>query len=113
MADGKVSSNLLRAPVTADIGLNALPQTGRDGFGVVATAGAVRRFAANLFGSVSFVARATLQLAANGAGVPPHNAGNLGGGVLGSHKALDLVSFFSAEVFLHHCATSTWRLTRL
>jgi hypothetical protein len=31
--------------------------------------------------------------------------------VLGSHKALDLVSFFSAEVFVHW-ATSTWRLKR-
>jgi hypothetical protein len=31
--------------------------------------------------------------------------------VLSSQKALDLVSFFSAEVFVHW-ATSTWRLKR-
>jgi hypothetical protein len=111
MADGKVPSNLLGTPVTADIGLNALPKTGRNGFGIAAQAGALDRFAAGLFSSVTLGAAATLDLAANGAGVSPHNAGNLGGGVLGSHKALDLVSFFSAAVFVHW-ATSTWRLKR-
>jgi len=69
------------------------------------------RFAASLFGTVALGTAATLDLAANGAGVAPHNAGYLGVGVLSSHKALDLVSFFSAEVFVHW-ATSTWRLKR-
>ena len=58
-------------------------------------------------GSVTLEATATFDLTANGAGVSPQHAGNLGGGELGSHKALDLVSFFSAEVFVHW-ATSTW-----
>ena len=71
----------------------------------------LRRFAAGLFGSVSLEATATFDLTANGAGVSPQQGSNLGGGVLGSHKALDLVSFFSAEVFVHW-ATSTWRLKR-
>jgi hypothetical protein len=101
MTDGKVPSNLLGAPVAADIGLNALPKTGCNGFGIAAVAGALDRFAAGLFGSVTLGASATLDLTPNSAGVPPHNAGNLDGGVLSSHKALDLVSFFSAEVFVH------------
>jgi hypothetical protein len=78
MADRKMPSNLLRAPVAADVGLNATPKTGCNGFGIAAMAGALGRFAAGLFGS---------------------------------HKALDLVSFFSSEVFVHW-ATSTWRLKR-
>ena len=69
------------------------------------------RFAASLFGSVSLETTATFDLTTNGAGVSPKQAGNLRGGVLGSHDALDLVSFFSAEVF-EYWATSTWRLKR-
>jgi hypothetical protein len=111
MADRKMPSNLLRAPVATDIGLNAIPKNGRNGFGIAAMAGALSRFAAGLFGSVTLGATATLDLTANGAGVSPKQAGYLGGGVLGSHKALDLVSFFSAEVFVYW-ATSTWRLKR-
>jgi hypothetical protein len=65
---------------------------GRNGFGIAAVVG----FAAGLFDPVTFGASATLDLAANCAGVSPHNAGNLGGAMLGSHKALDLVAIFSA-----------------
>jgi hypothetical protein len=111
MADRKMPSNVLRAPVAADIGLNALPKTGCNGFGIAAMADSLSRFAAGLFGPVTLGATATLDLTANGAGVSPHNAGNLGGAMLGSHKALALVSFFSAEVFVQW-ATSTWRLKR-
>jgi hypothetical protein len=109
MADGKVPCNLLGAPVAADIGLNALPQAGRNRFGIAAVAGALGRFAAGLFSSVSL--KSTFNLTPNGAGVSPEQAGDLGGTMLGSHKALDLVWFFSAEVFVHW-ATSTWRLKR-
>jgi hypothetical protein len=63
-------------------------------------AGALGSSAAGLFGSVTLGASTTLDLTANGAGVPPKQVGNLGNGVLSSHKALDLVSF-SAEVFVH------------
>jgi hypothetical protein len=73
--------------------------------------GSLSRFAAGLFGPVTLGAAATLDLTPNSAGVSPNKAGYLGGGVLGSHKSLDLVSFFSAEVFVHW-ATSTWRLKR-
>jgi len=111
MADGNAPGNLPGAPVTTYVGLNALPKTGRNGFGIASVTGTLGRFTVGLFGTVSLGASARLDLAANGAGVPPHNAGNLGGGVLSSHKALDLVSFFSAEVLLHW-ATSTWRLKR-
>jgi hypothetical protein len=109
VADRKEPSNLLRAPVVADIGLNALPQGCGNLFGIAAMTRSLSRFASSLFGSVSLEPTATFDLTANGAGVSPQQAGNLGGGVLGSHKALDLVSFFSAEVFVHW-ATSTWRL---
>lgn len=111
VADRKEPGNLLRAPVAADIGFNALPKGCGDLFGIAAVTRSLRRFAASLFGSVSLKPTATFDLTANGAGVSPKQAGNLGGGVLGSHKALDLVSFFSAEVFVHW-ATSTWRLKR-
>ncbi len=82
MADGEVPRNLLGAPVAVDIGLNALPKTGGNGFGIAAVTGALGRFVAGLFGSVTLGATATLDLVPNGAGVSPHNAGNLGGGVL-------------------------------
>jgi len=111
MADREMPSNLLRAPVTADIERNALPKSGGSSFGIEAVTGSLSRFAAGLFGSVTLGAAATLELAANGAGVSPKQAGYLGGAKLGSHKALDLVSFFSAEVFVQW-ATSTWRLKR-
>jgi hypothetical protein len=111
MADGKVPSNLLGAPVAADIGLNATPKTGCNGFGIAAMADSLGRFAAGLFGSVTLGATATPDLTPNGAGVSPKQAGYVGGGVLSSHKTLDLVSFISAEVFVHW-ATSTWRLKR-
>ncbi len=82
-----------------------------NGFGIAAVAGALGRIAAGLFSSVTLGATATLVFMANGAGASPHNVGNLCGGVLSSHKAFDLVSFFSSEVFVHW-ATSTWRLKR-
>jgi len=82
MTDGKVPGNLLGAPVAADIGLNALPKSGGNGFGIAALAGSLSRFAAGLFGPVTLGATATLDLAANGAGVSPKEAGNIGGGVL-------------------------------
>jgi len=111
MADRKESSNLLRAPVAADIGLNALPQACWNFFGIAAMTRSLSRFTASLFGSAPLEPTATFDLTPNGVGVSPKQAGNLGGGVLSSHKALDLVSFFSAEVFVHW-ATSTWRLKR-
>ena len=111
MADGKVPSDLLGAPVTADKGINALTKTGRNGFGIAAVTGSLSRFAAGLISPATLKSTATPHPTPDSAGVSPHNAGNLGGGVLSSHKALDLVSFFSAEVFVHW-ATSTWRLKR-
>ena len=50
---------------------------------------------------VSLDATTAFNLTHNGAGVLPKQAGYLGGAMLGSHKALDLVSLFSAEVFVH------------
>lgn len=94
VADGKVPSNLLGSPVTADIGLNALPKTGGNGFGIATVTGSLGHLAAGLLCTATLGDTATLDFAANGAGVSPHNAGNLGGAMLGSHKALYLVSFF-------------------
>lgn len=110
-ADRKVPSNLLRAQVAADIGLNALPKGCGDLFGIAAVTRSLSRFAASLFCSVSLESTATFDLTSSGTGVSTKQSGYLGGGVLGSHKALDLVSFFSAEVFVRW-ATSTWRLKR-
>lgn len=111
VADRKEPGNLLRAPVVADIRFNALPQARGDLFCIAAVTRSLRRFAAGLFGSVSLETTSTFDLTPNDAGVSPQQTGNLGGGVLGPHKALDLVSFFSAEVFVHW-ATLTWRLKR-
>jgi hypothetical protein len=96
MADRKDSCNLFRAPLAADMGLNALLQGFGDLFGIAAVTRSFRRFTASLFGFVSFEAKATFDVTPDGAGVSPEKAGNLGVGVLGYHKTLDLVSFFSA-----------------
>lgn len=87
VADGKVPSNLLRAPVAANIGFNALPQGCGDLFGIAAVTRSLRRVTTGLFGSVTLESTATLDLTSNGAGVSPKQAGYLGGGVLGSNKA--------------------------
>lgn len=101
MADGKVLINLLWAPVAADIRLNAMPKTGRNGFGITAVAGVLGRFAAGLFDLVTLGTTATPDITPNSVGLPPKKAADyLGGGLLGSDKALDLISFFSAEVFV-------------
>jgi hypothetical protein len=51
------------------------------------------------------------QFAADGASASAQQAGNLADGVIGSQEAVDLVSFFSAEVLVHR-ATWTWRFER-
>jgi hypothetical protein len=81
MADGEMPSNLLSAPVAADIGLNATPKTGRNGFGIAAVAGSLGRFAASLFGPVTLGTTTTLDLTPNSAGVSPKQAGYLGGAI--------------------------------
>lgn len=75
MANGKVPGNLLGAPVAADVGLNATPKTGRNGFGIAAMAGALGRFAAGLFRTKALESTATPDFTPNGAGVPPKQAG--------------------------------------
>ncbi len=46
--------------------------------------------------------------AADGAAVPAQHSGNLADGLLGLQDAVNLVSFFSIEVFVY-LATWTWR----
>ena len=54
------------------------------------------------------LATATSELVADLAGVSANQSGNLADGLFGFQEAVNLVSFFSAEVLVH-LATWTWR----
>ncbi len=79
VANRKVPSNLLGAPLAADEGLNAAPQALGNLFVIAAVAGALCRFAAGLFNSVTVGPTATFDLTPKGAGISPQNMGNLSG----------------------------------
>ena len=60
VADHNEAGNLLRAPVEADIGFNALPQGCGNLFGIAAVTRSLRRFAASLFDWVYLEATARI-----------------------------------------------------
>ena len=97
---------MLRTPLTANEVLSTARQALGYLFGITAMPAALGRFVAGLFSSEAFAASATLDLTPNGAGVSYPKTDLLGGGVLCSQNALDLVSYFSVEAFVHW-ATST------
>jgi hypothetical protein len=54
-----------------------------------------------LFGSIATLASATSEFAADGAAAPAQQSGNLADGLFSFQEAVNLVSFFSAEVLVH------------
>jgi hypothetical protein len=64
-----------------------------------------------LLGTIATLTSATAEFAADGAAAPAQQSGDLADGLFGFQEAVNLVSFFSAEVLVHW-ATSTWRLKR-
>jgi len=111
VADLELAGNLLGAPLHAQVKVHLGPYLGVHTSGVAAVLGTLRCFAASLLGAVATPATATLKFAADGAAVAAQQAGNLGERVLGFQEAVNLVSFFSAEVLVHR-ATWTWRFKR-
>ena len=62
-----------------------------------------------MFGSVASTPGIATQLATDSGLVASKQSGNLRDVVLGFHKAVNLISFNLAEVFVIHRATSTCR----
>jgi hypothetical protein len=73
--------------------------------------GALKRLGAGLLGAIPPLATTTAEFAADGAAVSAQQSGDLTDGLFGFQEAVNLVSFFSAEVLVH-LATWTWRLKR-
>lgn len=111
MADGQFARNLFRAPFNAQVERHLGPHPLRHTLCITAIFGALLSLGAGLLGAVATLPTATLDLAAYGAAVSAKQPGNLRERVTGFHEAVNLVSFFWAEVLVHQ-ATSTWRLKR-
>ena len=111
VADLKLACDLLGTPLHTKVESNICPYLGIDTSGVAAALSALSRFAAGLLGTIASLAPATAQFAADGAAVPAQQTGNLADGLIGFQEAVNLVSFFSAEVLVH-LATWTWRFKR-
>jgi hypothetical protein len=61
-----------------------------------------------LLGTIATLTSATAEFAADGAAAPAQQSGDLADGLFGFQEAVNLVSFFSAEVLVH-LTTWTWR----
>jgi hypothetical protein len=73
--------------------------------GITAALCSLRRLCAGLFGAIPKLATATTELAADGAAASAQKSGNIADDLFGSQEAVNLVSFFSAEVLVH---LETW-----
>lgn len=109
MADRKFACNLLVAPLNAKIVTNIGPDLGVYTAGIVATLGSLRRFGACLLSTITTLATTADKFAADGAAAPALRLSDRTDGLFGFQEALNLVSFFLAEVLVHW-ATLTWRL---
>jgi hypothetical protein len=109
MANWQLAGDLLWAPLQPQQRTGLLFHPGRKRAGVAAQ---VRAFAGKftgLFGSVASTPGIAAQLATDRGLVSPKQLRNLRDVVLGFHKAVNLISFNLAEVFVIHRATSTCR----
>jgi len=111
MAYRHLACNLLRAQLDAQIEIDLSPDLGLHTNGLASVLGSFRRFGARLFGAIPTLATPADKFAADGATAPAQQSGDLADGLFGFQEAVNLVSFFSAEVVVHW-ATSTWRLKR-
>ena len=111
MTEWQLVRYLLRAPLHPKEERHFGPHSGRYALSIAAALGAFGRFHASLFSSLGTIATPTFDFAADRAEAPAQHLGNLRECLLGFHEAVNLVSFFSAEVLVHQ-ATSTWRLKR-
>ncbi len=108
VADRHLACNLLRAPLNAKLEVHIGPDLGIYKAGIPAALGTLRRLRASLLGTIATLATTTTEFAADGAAAPAQQSGDLADGLFGFQEAVNLVSFFSAEVLVHW-ATSTWR----
>ena len=108
---GAVVVQFARGSIAAQGRTPHLPKPWLHTPGITAVLGSLRWFAASLLGAIATQTMATTQFAAYGDAVPAQQAGNLADDLLGFQEAVNLVSFFSAEVLLH-LATWTWRFKR-
>ncbi len=111
MANRHLACNLLGAPLDAQIEIDRSPDIGLHTKGIAAVLGSFRRLGARLFGAIPTLATPSDKFAADDAAAPAQQSGDLADGLFGFQEAVNLVSFFSAEVLVHW-ATSTWRLKR-
>ena len=111
VADSQLVGNLPGAPLKPQVESHIGPDLGIHTAGIAAALGSLRRLATGLFSAIATQPSATAQFAADGAAVSAQQAGDLADGLFGFQEAVNLVSFFLAEVLVHW-VTSTWRLKR-
>ncbi len=69
--------------------------------GITAALGSLSRLRASLLGAIATLATPTLEFATDGAAVSAQQSGDLANGLVGFQEAVNLVSFYSAEVLVH------------
>ncbi len=101
MGDLHLGCNLLGAPLNAQVKIHIGPDFGIYTAGMTASLCPLSRLGAGLFGAIATLATTTAEFAADGAVAPAQQSGNLADGLFGFQEAVNLVSFFSAEVLVH------------
>ena len=109
MADWQFAGDLLWAPLQPQQRTGLLFHPGRKRAGVAARFRAFAGKFTGLFGSIASTPGIAAQLATDRGLVSPKQLRNLRDVVLGFHKAVNLISFNLADVFVIHRATSTCR----
>ena len=108
MADRHLGCNLLGAPLKRKEERHIGPDLWAHSVGISAALSSLRRLRASLLGAIATLATPPIEFAADGAAVSAQQSGDLADGLVGFQEAVNLVSFYSAEVLLH-LATWTWR----
>jgi hypothetical protein len=109
MAHWQLARDLLWAPLQPQQRTGLLFHPGRKGAGVAARFRAFAGKFTSMFGFIASTPGIAAQLATDRGLVASKQLGNLRDVVLGFHKAVNLISFNLAEVFVIHRATSTCR----
>ena len=109
MAHWQFAGDLLGTPLQPQKRTGLFFHPGRKGVGVAARFGAFVGKFTGLFGSVASTPSIATQLVPDRGLVTSKQSGNLRDVALGFHKAVNLINFNLAEVFVVHQATSTCR----
>jgi hypothetical protein len=109
MAHWQFAGDLLGTPLQPQKLAGLLFHPGRKRAGVTARFRAFAGKFTSLFSFIASTPNITVQLATDRGLVASKQLGNLRDVVLGFHKAVNLISFNLAEVFVIHRATSTCR----